>query len=383
MVEARNAIAGSAQRLMHVVTSLHTGGAESMLASLAVAGQDEGQTIQVVSLIPGGVNYERLVRAGVPVTHLGLSRGQLNPLALLRLVRLIRRFRPAVVQSWMYHADLAATFGLALSGRWLRTRLYWGVRCSDMDVTRYSLRLRAVIRLCAWLSSLPDAVVANSRAGKIVHERLGYHPREFLVFDNGIDTGRFRPDAEARQRVRAQLGIPPDAVLLAQVARVDPMKDYDCFLAALHRLSGVHAIVVGEGTERLADAPGLLRLGQRRDIPAFFAASDIVVSSSAFGEGFSNAIAEGMACGLPAVATDVGDTARIVGDAGIVVAPRDPEALASAIAILARMSPMERAALGCAARRRIVERFSLERAARRFGALYFPHGLSGPADMRT
>ncbi len=381
MVEARTAPTAPAPRLMHVITSLHTGGAESMLASLAVAGQDKGRVVQVVSLIPAGVNYERLVRAGVPVTHLGLSRGQLNPLALLRLAGLIRRFRPTIVQSWMYHADLAATFGLAFSGRWRRTRLYWGVRCSDMDVEHYGFRLRAIIRLCAGLSSLPDAVVANSHAGKAVHERLGYHPREFLVFDNGIDTESFRPDTEARLRVRAQLGVPPDAVLLAQVARVDPMKDYDCFLGAMHRLSGVRAIAVGEGTERLADAPGLLRLGQRRDVPALFAASDIVVSSSAFGEGFSNAIAEGMACGLPAVATGVGDAARIVGDAGIVVAPRDPEALASAIATLARMSPAERATLGHAARRRVVEQFSLERAARRFDALYSSCCLSGPADL--
>ena len=120
----------------------------------------------------------------------------------------------------------------------------------------------------------------------------------------------------------------------------------------------VRAIAAGEGTERLADTPGLLRLGPRRDIPAIFAASDIVMSSSAFGEGFSNALAEGMACGLPVAATNVGDAARIVGDAGILVPPHDPQALASAIATLARMPPAERTALGHVARRRVVERFS-------------------------
>lgn len=370
MTEAKHASLAAMPRVMHVITSLHTGGAESMLTSLALASLSKGQEIHVVSLMSGGANYEHLSRGGVPVMHLGLARGQWNPLALWRLARLIRRLRPSVVQSWMYHADLAATLGLALSGRRRRTRLYWGVRCSDMDLGRYGPGLKAVIGFCARLSFLPDAVIANSRAGKNVHERLGYRPREFLVYDNGIDTERFRPDPETRARIRAELGIPPDEMLLIQVARMDPMKDYDCFLAALRRLPGIRAIAVGEGTQQLDDLPGLIRLGPRRDVPALLAASDIIVSSSAFGEGFSNAIAEGMACGLPAVATTVGDAARIVGDAGILVPPRDPQALASAIMALARKSPTERVVMGQAARHRIVEQFSLERAVSRFGALY-------------
>jgi glycosyltransferase involved in cell wall biosynthesis len=120
-------------------------------------------------------------------------------------------------------------------------------------------------------------------------------------------------------------------------------------------------VVAGSGTEQLRPAAPAILLGERSDMPAVFAAGDIVVSSSAFGEGFSNVIAEGMAAGLPAVVTDVGDARRIVGDTGLVCSPRDPVQLADAIAQMISEPPAKRNAQGEAARRRIVEAFSLER----------------------
>ena len=113
------------------------------------------------------------------------------------------------------------------------------------------------------------------------------------------------------------------------------MKDQATFLAAMTQLPDLFALLVGAGTETLAATHNVVRLGRRNDVPRLFAAADFVVSSSRFGEGFSNALGEGMACGLPAVATDVGDAKLIVGDTGLVVPPGDPHALAAAIRTLA------------------------------------------------
>lgn len=357
---------GGILKVLHVITGLGVGGAENMLASLLLDGAETDA--HVVSLIPGGAVAERLLAAGIPVSDMGMRRNRLGPPGIFRLARLIREMRPDVIQGWMYHADLAATMALTLSGRRQDTVLAWGVRCSDMDTRKYSWKLRLVIALCARLSHYPDVVVFNSEAGAAVHRALGYRPLRAEVIDNGIDTGRFHPDAAARAAVRAELHIPGDRPVLAHVARVDPMKDHDCFLAALEKLPDVTALAVGEGTEKLPDRPGLIRLGRRDDVARLLAACDVMISSSAFGEGFSNAIAEGMAVGLPAAATDVGDTRRIVGDTGRVVPPRDPDALAKAIRELIALGPEGRAGLG--ARARIEREFPLSRPKAEFSKLY-------------
>ncbi len=189
------------------------------------------------------------------------------------------------------------------------------------------------------------------------------------MIENGIDAAAFQTPEPARGEVRAELGIPPDAPVIISVARVDPMKDYESFLAALRRLDGVHAIAVGHGTQDLPAMPTLHRLGQRLDIARLLVASDVLASSSAFGEGFSNAIVEAMAAGLPVVATDVGDARRIMGDAGVIVPPCDPERLAAALCELLE-DPQQRRLCGARGRARIQSEFSLVRMINRFDAAY-------------
>jgi len=355
---------------MHVITGLGTGGAERQLVALALATRANGRPAPVVvSLTPGGANRKRLEAAGISVFDLGMRRGLPDPLALFRLVRLIRRLRPGVVQSWMYHADLVALAALLLSGRRGRTALFWGVRCSDMDLSAHGRVFAAVVRLAARLSGMPDGVVANSERGRQVHEALGYRPKVWHVVDNGIDVERFRPDPETRRRVRAELGIAEEAPLAIAVARVDPMKDYPTLAAALADVPELTCLVAGLGTEHLAGPTNMRRLGERQDIEQLLAAADLMVSSSAYGEGFSNAIAEAMATGLAVVATDVGDNARLVGDAGTIVPPRDATALAAALAAFAR-DRQALAAAGKVARARIADNFTVGHLVRRFDALH-------------
>lgn len=355
--------------VLHVITGLHTGGAEAQLVNLALANHRTGMPLVVTSLIPGGVHRRRLADAGVRTLDLGMRRGHGSLLAPLALARLIRHTRPAVLQCWMYHANLLATVAWLFAGRYRSTRLVWGVRCSDLDVGRYRPALKRVMSHCARLSRLPSTIVANSEAGRRAHVLLGYRPDRFAVIENGIDTERFRPDAEARAAVRNDYGLGANTPLIAIVARVDPMKDYLTFIQALDRLDGVQALAIGEGTQRLGKVERLITLGRRDDVPRLLAACDVVVSSSAFGEGFSNTIAEGMACGLPAVATEVGDAARIVGDCGHLVPPRDPSALAAAVRALL---DDDAAALGVRARARIEQEFSVPRMVASFNAL---HGI--------
>lgn len=366
------------RKIIYVTAGLRGGGAEAMLTRLATARPGVADEIIVASLLPAEGHIERLAAAGVKVVELRFDRLGGAAAGLFKLAKLISDNRPDIVQGWMYHGDLAALVALLMSGRRKHTRLIWSIRCSDMDLRRYGRGLRMVVKACTLLSSWPDLVTANSGAGLKSHLALGYRPRRAEVVANGIDIDEFRPDPAVRQAVRGELGIPQDATLLAHVARVDPMKDHGSFLAAMTELPDLFALLVGVGTENLAAARNVLRLGRRHDVARLFAAADLAVSSSRFGEGFSNALAEGMACGLPAIATDVGDAKLILGDTGLVVPPENPHALAAAIRALATEPAPARAERRRKARARIVEQFAMAHAIQRYGELYA--SLGAPHD---
>jgi glycosyltransferase involved in cell wall biosynthesis len=371
-------VSGRPRSILYVTTGLGVGGAEAMLARLATAQPGLADRITIVSLLPAEAHLEELRAAGIEVIELGFDTAVGALAGVYRLARLIAGRRPEVVQGWMYHGDLAALIALLLSGRRRHTPLIWSVRCSDVDLRLFSLQLRLVVKACTALSRFPDVITTNSAAGLKAHVRLGYRPRRVEVIANGIDVEQFKPDAAARAAVRAELGIPGEAFVAAHVARIDPLKGHDTFLAAMAALPQVRALLIGAGTENLSATPNVSSLGRRHDVARLLAAADIIVSSSV-SEGFSNVLGEGMACGLPAVATDVGDAALIVGDAGVVVPASDPQALADAIRQLANEEPAARAARSLGARNRIVESFGIRRAIERYAQLYA--SLAGSRDF--
>jgi len=300
-------------------------------------------------------------------------RGPLGlPAAVVRLAALIRRVLPDVIQSWLYHADLAATLARAVA--FSRAPLAWSLRCSDMDLACYAPTTRLVVRALARLSGVPAVITSNSEAGLAWHRRLGYRPRRSIVIPNGFDTDRFRPDPEARSRLGAMLGWGEEVVIVGLVARVDPMKDHAGFLAALARTAPpLRAVLVGRGTEALAIPAALAgrvaALGPRDDVAALTPGFDIACLASRFGEGFPNVLGEAMACGVACVTTDVGDASAIVGEAGVVVPPGDPAALAEALSALAA-DPDRRRALGAAARARVLADYALPSVAARHASLW-------------
>jgi glycosyltransferase involved in cell wall biosynthesis len=297
----------------------------------------------------------------------------LSPRAFYELVGLLRRLRPDVLMTWLYHADLLGTLAGRLAGV---RRIIWNVRCSDMDFTRYAPLTRATVAVLARLSRLPWAIATNSRVGQRVHDGLGYRPKRWVYLPNGFDTNEWKPDAQQREAVRSELGLSEGDILAGMVARVDPQKDHATFLEAVRMLSTryrrLRVLLVGQGTAELP-LPEELRLstvalGERRDVPRLLRALDLLVSSSAYGEGFPNIIGEAMSSGVPCVATNVGDTASIIAETGLVVPPRDARALASAIEAMIG-GRVDRSALATSARTRIEAQYSLENCLQRYADL--------------
>ncbi len=375
LLPSRKEVAKSARAklVMHVISGLDDGGAERALANLVLHERSEGQGRPaleqiVVSLSGMGIYGPILKRSGIEVVPFDLHRLASLMGAIMQIARLIRARRPDVMKCWMYHANLVGTLAAMLSRRRRLMRIYWGIRCSDMDVGQYTWSLAWARRLGAWLSSLPDLIVVNSFRGAAVHIGLGYRTSQLVVFDNGVDINRFRPDDGNRDRWRQEFGFPKDAFVVGIVARVDPMKGYDILQEALRRCPGVRCVAVGRGTDRLQQSEQFFGMGRRNNVEEILPAFDALVSPSAFGEGWSNAIAEAMAAGLPVIATDVGDASRIVGDTGMIVPPGNIEALAEAMRQLQHDFNL-RAGLGIAAHLRAVEKFSLDVCATRYERL--------------
>jgi glycosyltransferase involved in cell wall biosynthesis len=369
----------------HVITGLGQGGAEMMLLKLLQQTDRTQFSVRVVSLLdPPGPVADRVRALGIPVDALGIGRRVPNPAGLWRLARLLRATRPDVVQTWMYHGDLVG--GLAAKLASIRLPVIWNIRQSNFDANHSRRRTIQLARLCAALSSrLPCKILCCSDVARRVHVAMGYDASKMQVIPNGFDLVAFRPDSAARVALRAELGLPANTALIGMVARLDPQKDHGTFLAAatrLHaRLPNVHYVLCGAGIDTAnadlamaIDRAGLTAvchlLGQRNDIARVTAALDLATLSSAYGEGFPNVLGEAMACEVPCVATDVGDSAHVIGDTGRVVPPRDPDALASAWSEMFAAGETALHALGQRARRRIVDNFSIARVTRTYEATY-------------
>jgi glycosyltransferase involved in cell wall biosynthesis len=367
--------------IVHLITGLGVGGAEITLHRL-LANLDPGRfSSTVITLIPPGPVADMIRALGIPVTSLEMRRGAPSAGATVRLVSLLRRLQPAIVQTWLYHADL---LGLA-AGRMANVRrIVWNLRVSELDMRDYRPLSRWTVRACARLSSWPAAVVANSNAGRLYHQRIGYHPRRWVIIPNGVDTQSFRPDPEARTVFRRELGVATDMPLIGLAARFDPAKDHATFLRAAGKLASqepvVHFVLVGEGCTEdnetlraLVEEQGLSGrvhlLGCLDAMPSVFAAWDIAALSSA-NEGFPNVVVEAMACGVPCVATAVGDVAEIMGDTGIVVPPHDAAALVLGWRALLTAGAARRQALGAAACARVEQHYSLSRMVQEYAELY-------------
>lgn len=368
-------------RLLHLITGLNVGGAELALARLIPRLDRQKFASTVVSMTTLGSVGERLQADGISVKALGMRRGSPSPAGFARLVFLLKRQSPHILQTWLYHADLLGLLAAPLAG-W--PQVVWNVRASDLDMRRYHPLSGWTVRVCAWLSSRPQAIVVNSQAGQAFHARLGYRPKDWRYIPNGVDVQEFRPRFEARAEVRRELNLPPDVILIGWVARFDPMKDPANFLRAAELLAGenteVHFVWVGAGMtvenaalmnmiERAKLAGRVHLVGPRADVPRLNAAFDIATLAS-LSEGSPNVIAEAMACGVPCVVTDVGDAARLVGNTGVVVPPQTSAALAGGWRQLLALSADERHRLGQLARRRIETNYSLTDTVNQYERLY-------------
>nr|WP_279239674.1 glycosyltransferase [Scytonema sp. UIC 10036] len=368
---------------MHIITGLSIGGAEMMLYKLLSKTNRMRFKPIVVSLMDCGALGNRIAALGIPVHTIDMKTGIPTPAALWRLVHTVRQIKPDLIQGWMYHGILAAQISVIFVS--YKIPVVWNIHHSIYSLTFEKKLSAAIIKLLAWLSKLPSKIVFVSQTSQIQHEALGYDSENSCLIPNGSDTSLFKPSIEARLSVREELNLPENTFLIGLICRYHPMKDHANFLRAaaivLKDYPNTHFLLVGTGVDRenqelhqLIEELSLCHqthlLGERNDIPRLSAALDIASSASAYGEAFPMILGEAMACGVPCVVTDVGDSAWIVSNTGRVVPPKNPEALAHAWKELIELDSEAREAIKKAARDRIITSFSLESVVTEYENLY-------------
>ncbi|MBV8453521.1 MAG: glycosyltransferase [Deltaproteobacteria bacterium] len=367
-------------RILHLITSLGLGGAEATLAQL-VARMDRTRFQSSVVVMRSFPALRRPIPTEtVPLYCLQMRHAIPNPAALAHLISVLRAERPQVLQTWMYHADL---LGLVASRLVRIPRIVWNIRRSFVSMQEHKIITALVLRTLAKLSGLPDVVLTNSLAGQKTHQALGYDPRRWVWIPNCIDCDRFKPDSEQRLRLRNELGLAADTPLVGLVARYLPIKGHDIFIAAAQELAAVnrsvHFVLAGRLIDRTNTS--LMRslysrglagrfhlLGERENIECVLAGLDVACSSS-YGEGFPNTVGEAMACGVPCVVTDVGDSALLIGSTGKVVPAGNSLALYRSCEQLLS-SEEQRRHFGRCARRRVEDCFSIRSMVTRYEQLY-------------
>lgn len=366
-------------KIVHIITGLNNGGAEAVLYRLVT--NDKKYKHIVVSLMDLGKYGPMLQDKNIEVICLNMPKGKITFYGLMTLYKTLKKIKPDIVQTWMYHADLLGGIVAKIAGV---KKIFWNIRHTNLVVGQSSKATILVAKICAKLSSfVPQKIVCCANKSVEVHSKMGYNKAKMVVIGNGYELDKFYPNDKAKIKIHKELNLKTDFIF-GMVGRFDAQKNHKNLLEALSLIKKKNidfkCLLVGtnmdSGNELLNEwikeyeiEENLVLLGQRSDIPDIMNYLDLHILSSSFGEAFPNVLCEAMACGIPCVSTDVGDASIIVGKTGWIVHPKNSEELANAINISInekneKLEIWKARKIEC--RKHIEENFSIEKMLERY-----------------
>lgn len=365
--------------IVHIIIGLNAGGAELMLQRLILS--DLTSYHSVISMTTPGVVGEYLKDHNINVVSLGLNKYNLI-IVFCKLFVLLRKTKPDVVQTWMYHADLLGGISARLSGI---KKVFWNIRCTEVPQRKFSFH-GMLILLCALLSSrIPEKIICCAHAAKAHHAALGYCSEKIIVIPNGYHVESKIINHRNTKDLRNHLGIKNNTFVVGVIGRYDILKGYDILVNAAHHLllnssRDILFLCIGKNMNwdniELATHINSLKLqrhfaliGEVKSVDIYFSLMDVFCLSSR-SEGFPNVVAEAMIARVPCVVTDVGDAAMIVGREGVVVPPCNHLALSNGLSYFVEMDPVLKNAIGDKARNRVISNYNIGRIAQIYKNLY-------------
>lgn len=329
-------------QVLHIITGLQRGGAETLLCNLCKFETENTHTIISLSDLKGSES-DLNDQPNISVYSLGFTNGKIRLSGLFKLYKLVKQIKPDVVQTWMIHADFIGGLVARLSGI---KNIFWGVHHTILLSGKVKSSTIFLVKFNALLSHLiPKKIIYCAEKSRIIQESFGFKKSKGIVIQNGYDIKSFSQNNSLRQKFRSELNISDQTFVIGHVGSNDPLKDQNTLLEALALLNqkGLHfnAVLVGKNLDNnnyelvskimekgLSDHVHLL--GIRNDIPAVMNGIDLFMLTSV-SEAFPNVLNESMACGTPCITTDVGDASLIVDNTGWVVSPKNPKALVDAV----------------------------------------------------
>ena len=365
-------------RILHVITGLHDGGAEGALYRLCK--YDGHNTHIVVSLLSGGKYEVKFFDIGIQTFSLNFNTS-LGILKCLNNYRnLLASIRPDIVQTWLYHAD----FFVSLASIFIKhKRIYWNIRNYNTSSDALKFSTRTIVFVNAILSRyVPHRIISVSENSTFHHIEIGYDSTKFVTIPNGCE---FKECFEVSSEILELRN--NTEFLIGMVARYDPQKDHKNLLNSLIILRELNVefkfLLVGTRMDydnsdlvKMIEKCGLQDyvklLGRRDDVECIMRVLDLHVLAS-LGEAFPNVLVEAMSCNTLCVATNVGDSDKIIDGNGWVVQPRSPEQLASAILDANKIFLTNKRrweALGVKARKSVMRRFTMDNMVKRYNDVW-------------
>jgi glycosyltransferase involved in cell wall biosynthesis len=368
--------------VVHIITGLGMGGAERMLSNVVMNMDEDHFCNIVVSLKDLGHWGPILQENGITVYHLDMQPSFFSLIKIFKLRKILLEHKPDCLQGWMYHANIVATLVSKITKV---KKVFWNIRCSLIDFSKYRFTTKLVFKLGALLSQQPTAILNNSKASIRQHELHGYSNTNTILVPNGFDIHKFKPDPEIYRNFRVMQQLPTDAILIGIVARFDPMKDHATFIHAATIMAQlnpkVYFICAGTGMNSknttiynliMANAlqERVFLLDQVNEVQYLLPALDYLTQTSTFGEGFPNVVAEAMSCGVECFVTNVGESLEIVGNFGFEIPKQDPYAIAQAWKTAIARDADDINAARHAARLHIIANYSIEKVANIYSEIY-------------
>ena len=369
-------------KLVFIITGMSLGGAENMLLKLT-SNLPNSFKIRIVSLTTGGELKDSFLLVDEDLLELDFANYRFIIRDFIRLIRFLHCYKPNVVQTWMYHADLIG----GICARLARVKkVVWSIRNSTLDSKSSKTSTRWIAYISAFLSYfIPTNIVSCSVVAKDVHCELGYSNRKFRIIPNGFDLKLFSGKQSGAEAITPTSLGKESTINFCLVARFDPQKNHLGFLESFRLLvdkfPNAKLSLIGSGCDKynclLTNKISALKLeencifwGPRSDLPELIKSFDFLVLPSLYGEAFPNVLGEAMASGVPCVATDVGDSKFIIGDTGIIVAPGDLAAFYQAMFAACSLSASDYADLSLKARQRVIDYFDISVVTKMFVELY-------------
>lgn len=340
---------------------------------------------KVISLRDIGPIGEQIIRdCDIEVVSLGMKPGFPDIKKLFELINILKNDNPDIIQSWMYHSNLIAFIASKIAGI---KHLVWGIHHSDLKKENNKTSTLLIAKICKLFSHFTSKIVCCSIASYHAHKNIGYSKDKLVIIPNGFEMLKYKADKRIGEKFLENLDIDnKHDFIIGTVGRWDVLKDYPNLIDAINivvnkkNIRGFKVLMCGHSLDennkelvQLISEKGLEKyfklLGRRNDISDLMTALDLFVLSSK-GEGFPNVLGEAMASQTPCITTDVGDSASIVGETGLVVPPSDSVALADAISEYLSFSIEERDQRGLAARKRIEETYKIETIVNKYEELY-------------